>query len=110
MARDDAVSGESLGVQPKIGRAVLDERVRLDERSRVQQEPDPLARGQFPLRVLGCDTVFPAAFLRKGLPPAQLLDALVARHGRAQRGGVSLTLRGRARAGRNVTSGFRDSL
>src|SRR5438876_10702046 len=106
MARDDAVSGESLSVQPKIGRAVLDERVRLDERSRVQQEPDPLARGQLPLRVLGFDPVFPAAFLREGLPPAQLLDALVARHMRVQRGGALLTLRGRARAARNGASGF----
>src|SRR5881396_1133004 len=57
------------------------------------------SRGALALGPLGVLAILAAAHLREGLPPSQLVDALVARHRADKRGGVSLRLRGH-RAGR----------
>src|SRR5438876_9898181 len=93
VARDDPVPGDALLVHPELRRPMLDEGVHLDERSWVQEELDPLPGRPLALRALGVRALLPAAQFREGLPPAQLFHALIARHGRAERGGVSLSLR-----------------
>src|SRR5438128_1097289 len=73
VARDDAVSRDSLRVHPEVGCAVLDEGVRLDEAARIEEEIDPLPRGQLPLLVLRLNPILAPAFSGLGLPSAQLV-------------------------------------
>src|SRR5205807_6321612 len=91
---DDAVAGDLFFVHAELGRPVFHEGVQLDEGSRVQEELDSFSSGPLALRTLGVRALLPATQFREGLPSAQLFDALIARHGRAERGGVSLSLRG----------------
>src|SRR5256885_8969545 len=101
MAGDDAVAGDLFFVHAELGRPVFHEGVQLDEGSRVQEELDSFSSGPLALRTLGVRALLPATQFREGLPSAQLFDALIARHGRAERGGVSLSLRG-GRDGRSA--------
>src|SRR2546425_907208 len=85
-ARQHAVPGDSLRVHPEAGCAVRDEGVRLDEAAGIEQQTEPLPRGQLPLLVLRLNPIFAPAFSGLGLPSAQLIDALIAHHGAAERG------------------------
>ena len=55
VAGDDAVAEDALLVEAEVGRAVGHERVELDERARVEQQLEPLARRQLAPRVLLLD-------------------------------------------------------
>src|SRR5205823_9693129 len=92
VARDHAVPGDPLLVHPDLRRPMLDEGVHLDEGPRIQKDVEPLPRGAFALRALGVLPILAASQLREGLPPSQLVDALVARHRVDKRGGASLRL------------------
>ena len=103
VARDHAVAGDALLVHPELRRPMLDKGVHLDEGPGIQQDVEPLPRGALALRPLGVLAILAAAHLREGLPPSQLVDALVARHRGDKRGGASLRLRGHS-AGRPSTA------
>ena len=55
MAGDDPVSEEVLPIQAELRRAVRDERVNLNKRTRIQQEVEALARGELAPGVLALD-------------------------------------------------------
>ena len=55
VAGDDAVAEEVLPVEAELGRAMGDEGVELDERARVEQQVEPLARRQLAPGVLPFD-------------------------------------------------------
>ena len=60
------VAGDALVAHPEVGAAVGDELVQLDEGAGVEQEVDPLARGELARLVLLGDALGSAAEL--GLP------------------------------------------
>ena len=61
VAGDDAVAQVALAVQAEIGCAMSHERVELDERIRVEQQLQPLARRQLAALVLLVDALLAAA-------------------------------------------------
>ena len=80
---DDAVAEEELLVEPELRRAVGDERVQLDERARVQEEVQSLARRELAPRVLSLDADRTAALQRLGPQLLESRDSFgVRRHGR----------------------------
>ena len=78
----DAVAQDVLLVEPEVSRPVRDERVELDERARVEEQVESLARGQLAPRVLALDADRSPTELRLPAHPLQALEALFAgRHG-----------------------------
>ena len=71
---DDAVAVELLRLEPEVGGAVHDEAVELDERAFVEQQVEPLARGELALFVLRLEARLAAALLRLGAPPLEQLE------------------------------------
>ena len=76
VAGDDAVAGEHLLVEPEVGGAVGDEPVELDEAALVEQQVEPLARGELALLVLLRDARGAPALLGLGLAVMELLEQL----------------------------------
>ena len=74
VAGDDAVAGHDLLGQPEIGGAVGDEPVELDEAALVEQQIEPLARGELPFLVLLRDPRGAAALLGQRLPMMELFQ------------------------------------
>jgi len=74
MAGDDAVSEEALLVQPEVTAAMGHEGVELDEAVRVQQQLQPLARGQLALGVLLVDAFLSTAEARRRTHLVEALD------------------------------------
>jgi hypothetical protein len=71
---DDAVAEELLLLHAEIGAAVRREAVELDEGALVDEELDPLARGQLALLVLRGDALGAAAGEREGAHALQALE------------------------------------
>ena len=61
MPRDDAIAEDPLVLEAEPDRPVRDERVELDERSRIEEQLQSLARGQLAPGVLPLDPLLPAA-------------------------------------------------
>ena len=81
VAGDDAVAEEVLPVQPELRRAMRDERVELDERAGIQQEVEPLARGQLAPGMLALDPHRSPTQARLRAHPLEARDPLgVRRH------------------------------
>src|SRR5690606_1576039 len=95
VAGDDAVAEDLLLLEAEARGAVRDEAVQLDEAALVEQEVEPLARGELAARVLRLDAGLPAAQL--GLAPQllELLQLVAERH---------VTDRAGARAGAEVAA------
>ena len=74
VAGDDAVAEDALVLEPESAAAVDDERVELDEGPRIEQQLEPLARGQLPFGVLLLDTFLTAAESRLRAQRVQSLD------------------------------------
>ena len=87
-AGDDAVAREHLLVEAEVGGAVRDEPVELDEAALVEQEVEPLARGELALLVLLRDAGGAPALLGQGLPVVELVEELsgIGHGGRRYRG------------------------
>ena len=68
------VAGDALGLHAELGRAVLDEHVGLLEGALVQQDVDPLARGQLALGVLAGDAGFAATEAGTGAAGFELVE------------------------------------
>ena len=84
VAGDDAVAEDALLVEPEVRRAVRDERVELDERARVEQQVEALARGQLAHRVLPLDAGRSPTLPRLRAHPLESRDPFrVLRHVRA---------------------------
>ena len=73
-AGDHAVAGDALGLHAELGRAVLDEHVGLLEGALVEQDVDPLARGQLALGVLAGDAGLAAALAGAGAAGFELFE------------------------------------
>ena len=76
-AGDDAVAGHARRLHAEIGRAVFDEGVEFLERAFVEQDLEPLARGQLAAGVLGLDALLAAAHMGRGAAPFELADDVV---------------------------------
>src|SRR5262249_7538126 len=70
---DDPVAERLLRLHPEVDAAVRHEPVELDERPLVDQEIDPLPRGELALLVLRLDALLPSALERELAHPAQLV-------------------------------------
>ena len=71
-AGDHAVAGDLGLLHAEIDAAVLDIHVELLEGALVEQELEPLPRGELAARVLGLDAFPPAAFARPAPPNLKL--------------------------------------
>jgi hypothetical protein len=101
VAGDDAIAEDALVLEPEAAAAVDDERVELDEGSGIEQQLEPLARGQLPFGVLLFDALLSAAEPRLRPQRVQSLDLrLVVGHA-GLRSGVRRTP-GRALANRSA--------
>ena len=103
VARDHAVAGDALRLHAEVVAAVHDERVQLLERAGVEQDLDPLARGELARRVLLGDALLAAA------ARAPRRSAAAARRG-ASRACLSASAPSRASSSRRGTSPARWSV
>ena len=71
VASDDAIAQVALLVQTEVGGPMDNERVELDERSRIQQQVQSLARGQLALGMLLVDAFLTATESRLGARSAR---------------------------------------
>ena len=78
-AGDDAVAGDPRLLHAEIGGAVLHEHVELLEGALVEQDLEPLARGQLRFRMLRGDALLAAAEPRRGPPDLELLKDMLHR-------------------------------
>ena len=76
VAGDHAVAGNDLLVQAEVGGAVGDEAVELDEAALVEQEVEPLARGELALLVLLRHARGSPALFGEGLAVMELVEEL----------------------------------
>ena len=76
VAGDDAVAGDHLLLEPEVGGAVGDEAVELDEAAFVEQQVEPLARGELALLVLLGDARRAPALLGERLTVMELFEEL----------------------------------
>ena len=76
VAGHDAVARNHLLVEPEVGGAVGDEPVQLDEAALVQQQVEPLARGELALLVLLRDARGAPALFGERLAVMELLEKL----------------------------------
>ena len=76
VAGDDAVAEVLLLGQAEIGGAVGDEAVQLDEAALIEQQVEPLPRGELALLVLLGDAGRPAALLGLGLAMMEVVEEL----------------------------------
>ena len=81
VARHDAVTEEALLPDAELGGPMRDECIELDEASGVEEQVEPLARGQLAALVLLFDALFAAAQHRLGTHAAQPFGPFVDRHG-----------------------------
>jgi len=72
MAGDHAVAEDVLLVEPEFRRAMRDESIQLNERSRIEQEIESFARRQLAPRVLALDPDGSPAEQRLGSHPIEL--------------------------------------
>src|SRR5690606_36207175 len=86
VAGDDAVAQDLLVLEAEARRAVRDEAVQLDEAALVQQQVEPLARGELAARVLGREAFGPAAQLGLAWRRLELLQLGAERHVRSRAG------------------------
>ena len=82
VAGDDAVAVELLLLEAEVGRPVRDEPVELDEAAFVEQEVEPLARGELALGVLRLDARGAAALLRLGAAALEEVELVAHGHRR----------------------------
>jgi hypothetical protein len=73
VAGDEAIAVDDLLILPKVARAVTHELVGFNEGAFVEQEIDPLTRGQAASGSLFCEPLFTPSSLRRGMTAAQLL-------------------------------------
>jgi hypothetical protein len=76
VARHDAVAEHLLLLHAEVGTAMGDEAIDLDEAARVEQQVEPLARGELAGRVLLLDTNFAAALEGLGVERLELRDGI----------------------------------
>jgi hypothetical protein len=76
---DHPIAVELLGFQTKVGGAVYNEAIQLDEGAFVQEQIEPLARRELPFLVLCLEARFAAALL--GLRSAALQKVELLSHG-----------------------------
>ncbi len=74
VAGDDAVAGDRCLLHAEVGAAVRDEPVELDERARVEQQIDPLARGELAGLVLALDASAPPASSARSVELVELRE------------------------------------
>src|SRR3989454_4636082 len=80
VSRHHAVAQVLLVGEPEVHRAVRDEAIELDERARVEQRVEPLARRQLSLLVLDLDALFAAAEQRLGALLLEQIELLTRGH------------------------------
>src|SRR5262249_3157811 len=78
-AGDDAVAGDFRLVHAEVAGAVFDEHVELFERALVEQQLEPLARGELAALVLRLDAVLAAAHARMRPPPLEFFENVLHR-------------------------------
>jgi hypothetical protein len=76
VAGDDAVTGNDLAIEPEVAGPVGDEPVELDEAALVEQQVEPLARGELALLVLLGDPRGSPTLLGEGLAMVQVFEEL----------------------------------
>src|SRR4029079_5438218 len=88
VAAHDTVAEVSLLVEAEVGGPMRDERIQLDERSLIEEEVDPFARGQLVAIVLLADAILTAAESRLLAEPSEVRKLVGRRHGGVLRAGV----------------------
>jgi hypothetical protein len=76
MTGDDPIAVELLGLETKIGRAVYNKTIQLDERSFVQEELEPLASRELAFLVLCLEARLASALLGFRAAPLQKVELL----------------------------------
>src|SRR5206468_11669493 len=73
-AGDDAVAGDLLSLHAEVDRIVLDEHVIFFEAAWIEQDAEPLARGQSAFRMLRCNPLLATAESRQLTTPFEFLN------------------------------------